>query len=292
MQSRSDVRILLVEDNEVNQMVTLKQLQQLGYAADLATNGKDALNRVTQTHYDLILMDCQMPVMDGYMATQCIRSQVEADHQPIIIAITANATAQDRQRCLEVGMDDYLSKPLRQADLSQKLTEWEDRLEKVDRNSDDISVNSGELTEPESIQPESIQPESIQPESIQPESSADQPILPETLLNWDYLHRLSRNNLSFEKELLQTFISTLPDHLTKLKTDWAIGDWTALQQEAHYIKGASVSLGIEKMGKSAAEIEQASQARQLEKIQGHLDQLEAHFNQIVEFVHQFCNEGG
>jgi signal transduction histidine kinase/CheY-like chemotaxis protein len=125
----SKVKILLVEDNIVNQKVTLNQLKHLGYSADIAGNGKEALDMLEQIPYSLILMDCQMPVLDGYNATRAIRKRQQDEH-PIVIALTANAMVEDRDRCLQAGMDDYLSKPISKENLREKLRFWGDKLEK------------------------------------------------------------------------------------------------------------------------------------------------------------------
>jgi len=115
------LRILLAEDNPVNQKVALLQLKNLGYEADLAEDGAQVLGMLQEQPYDVILMDCQMPVMDGLAATRAIRRSYP---QPVrIIAMTANAMQGDRERCLEAGMDAFLSKPVRAADLGRVLQE-------------------------------------------------------------------------------------------------------------------------------------------------------------------------
>lgn len=104
--------ILIVEDNRINQRVSMQILKRLGYQADVAANGREALDALARQRYDLVLMDVQMPVMDGLEATRLIRTRYPAETQPYIIALTAGATVQDRQRCLHAGMDAYLSKPI------------------------------------------------------------------------------------------------------------------------------------------------------------------------------------
>ncbi|MCB1221331.1 MAG: CHASE domain-containing protein [Planctomycetales bacterium] len=117
----NDVRVLLVEDNVVNRRIALRLLEQHGMHADVAENGQLACDAHEAAPYDLILMDCQMPVMDGYEATRMIRAREELEQHVHIIAMTANALAGDRERCLECGMDDYISKPIDKALLSEKL---------------------------------------------------------------------------------------------------------------------------------------------------------------------------
>ncbi len=123
----SNLKIILAEDNIVNQKVMSAYLKKLNCNFDLAENGEEVLELVKSKHYDIILMDCQMPLLDGYDTTQAIR-QLEATHQLphhiVIIAMTANAFAEDRDRCLASGMDDYLSKPVRKQKIQETLERW------------------------------------------------------------------------------------------------------------------------------------------------------------------------
>ncbi|MEJ5384161.1 MAG: response regulator [Fimbriimonadales bacterium] len=116
-----DRRVLLVEDNEVNRKVATRMLSKLQLEVDIAVNGLEAVQKATQTAYDLILMDCQMPEMDGYEATRTLRQQ---GVQTPIVALTANALEGDREKCLACGMDDYLSKPIQADKLRQTLAYW------------------------------------------------------------------------------------------------------------------------------------------------------------------------
>jgi CheY-like chemotaxis protein len=117
------LRILLAEDNLINQKVALRMLERLGYRADVVANGKEAIQLLERQPYDVILMDVQMPEMDGVSATDFIRSNWPIDQQPHIIAMTANALSGDREKYLEVGMDDYISKPVKIEQLANLLLE-------------------------------------------------------------------------------------------------------------------------------------------------------------------------
>jgi signal transduction histidine kinase/ActR/RegA family two-component response regulator len=116
----AELRILLVEDNAVNQMLAMSMLRKLGASADLAQDGQDCIDKVRGGDYDLVLMDIQMPRMDGVAATRAIR-QLPGIRQPRIVALTANAMDSDRQACLDAGMEDFLSKPFQVSDLQDRL---------------------------------------------------------------------------------------------------------------------------------------------------------------------------
>jgi CheY-like chemotaxis protein len=121
MAARHPLAILLAEDNMYNQKLALLLLKQLGYRADLAANGLEAIQSVERQHYDLILMDVQMPEMDGLEATRQICARWSPSERPQIVAMTANAMQGDREMCLQAGMDDYISKPIRVQELSVVL---------------------------------------------------------------------------------------------------------------------------------------------------------------------------
>lgn len=117
--------ILVVEDNQINQLVTLKVLEKMGYHADVASDGREGLEAAREKRYDLILMDLQMPVMDGFESTSRIRAMMNGEsEQTVIVALTADAQPQIRDECLRSGMDDYLSKPVQMKDLKKTLDKW------------------------------------------------------------------------------------------------------------------------------------------------------------------------
>ncbi len=219
----SKLKILLVEDNAVNQKVTLNQLKNLGYTADVAANGREALHMIRQISYNLVLMDCQMPILDGYGATQEIR-QFEGDQQrTIVIALTANALREDRERCLAAGMDDYLSKPISKERLKDKLIYWGEGLE-----SDRVKRKRITLA-----------------------------------IDWDHLHQISDGNEDFERELLQIFVEDTYDHLEEAQSGLLAGDHLAVSRAAHHVKGASANVGLKEMRAIAGKLETDAHANHL-----------------------------
>ena len=119
-------RVLLVEDNPINRLVATEMLADMGLAVEGAADGQEAVERLSAEPFDLVLMDCQMPVLDGYSATVAWRQRErdEGRHRTPIAAVTANALPSDRKRCLDSGMDDYLAKPYKREDLMGLLTRW------------------------------------------------------------------------------------------------------------------------------------------------------------------------
>jgi two-component system, sensor histidine kinase and response regulator len=123
-------RLLIAEDNPINQQLICAMVAKIGFQADVVSNGNEVLAAITRVPYDLILMDCQMPDMDGYTTTKNIRAQehqLKTEKSLVIIALTANALSEDRQRCLDCGMDDYLAKPIKVSDLQTALLKWGDK---------------------------------------------------------------------------------------------------------------------------------------------------------------------
>jgi PAS domain S-box-containing protein len=253
------LKILLAEDSVINQKVALNQLKSLGYGADVAANGQEVLDLLSKIPYDIIFMDCQMPILDGYDTTRQIRSQFS--RQPIIIAMTANALKEDRARCLAVGMDDYLSKPVQKSALATKLAQWSRVVMVKESQPMDGSAAGMAIDEQTNL------------------AALDR------LVDWDYLHQLTGHDDAFELELLQTLVESLPDYLKGLQTQIATEDFRGAQAAAHYIKGAAASVGIQAIEQAAAQLEQQAYAQQFEGAETLLSTMEQTFASVQELVH-------
>jgi hypothetical protein len=256
---KSKIRILLAEDNLVNQKVALKQLQTLGYKADVAANGEEVLQLLAKIPYDLILMDCQMPVLDGLETTKEINRWQESHfanrRRPVVVAMTANAMTEDKQMCLDAGMDDYLSKPVSKDKLAATLEHW------------------GSLI--------FSQKETVTDEQIVSSTNEDIVDLP---IDWEHLHQLSENNTEFEFELLQIFVEDNLPRLDVLKVAIAINDFQQILREAHHFKGASANMGISAMYLAADKLEQLAIHQERQGTTSLISELEEFINRIQAFL--------
>ncbi|MCL6433626.1 MAG: response regulator [Leptolyngbyaceae cyanobacterium HOT.MB2.61] len=255
------LKILLVEDNVVNQKVTLKQLENIGYTADVAANGQEALQMMAQISYDLVLMDCQMPVLDGYSATREIRRLEGDSRRTIIIALTANAMREDRQRCLDAGMDDYLSKPILKEKLAAKLAEWGEAIRLAHLESSNPQNN--------------MQPH---PQDFHASSLSDLEI------DWNHLHQISDGCREFELELLRVFAEDTQIHLANVEATIVTHNFEAIEQLAHHIKGASANVGLTKMATTAGQLEQQAGQQDLEGASNLVSQLHQALSQLQAFL--------
>ncbi|HZX43166.1 MAG TPA: response regulator, partial [Myxococcaceae bacterium] len=204
------LRILLAEDNVVNQRVAVRTLERLGHRADVVTNGREVLERLSQVTYDVILMDVQMPEMDGLEASRAICARWSAAERPRIIAMTAAAMEGDRQACLAAGMDDYIMKPVSLDQLRRAL----EHCRPQGRRSD-----AGEVA----------------PEEFRGEDVVDRSLL----------HQLQQDLGGAEtlRYVIRTFLEATPGLLTVLRDAAAQGDAAAIQRAAHTLKGSSATLG-------------------------------------------------
>ncbi|MEH2307039.1 response regulator [Nostoc sp.] len=260
--TKPKLKLLLAEDNLVNQKVILKQLQNLGYKADVVANGQEVLQILDKIPYDLIFMDYQMPILDGLETTREIRrrsaSSFASHRQPVVVALTANAMAEDQQNCRDAGMDDYLSKPVNKKDLAVVLERW-----------NEIIITSEAVMIPD-------------PTSTNQDSQNINLI--DLIIDWEYLHQLSDNDTELELEFLQLFQEDSQSHLEFAKAAFAAQDFQQIAWEAHHLKGSSGNMGVTIMQKAAEELELLSRKHEIASIANLITDLEDFINRIQDFL--------
>ena len=268
---RGSLRILLAEDNITNQQVALGILRKLGLHADAVANGVEAVSALESNLYDLVLMDVQMPLMDGLEATRHIRDPQSAvhNHGVPIIAMTAHAMQGDRDRCLEAGMNDYVTKPVSPQALAEALTRW----------------LPGEDARPTSKSAES----KAAAEVAAPPATDD----PETPV-FDRAGMLTRlmDDEDLARTVVESFLEDIPRQIESLRSYLAAGDAEGALRQAHTIKGASANVGGESLRAAALEMEKAAKAGDLADVMARLPDLESRFARLKESMQDFLDEKG
>ena len=246
-------RILLVEDNVINQQVALGILQIQGYGVTVANNGKEALEAYTQDDFDLILMDCHMPEMDGFEATMELRKREQASRRKRvpIVALTANAMAQDREECLNAGMDDHLSKPFSIQTMQEMLERWTPR----------SAPAQAKISHPA-------------PASEQAAAVIDRQVL-------DYLASLRTNG---KPELLARTINLYlvesPKLVQKLKQAAAANDAPELARSAHSLKSCSANVGARLLSRYCGDIEASARRADTEEARKIVAKVETEYGRV------------
>ncbi|MDH3839150.1 MAG: response regulator [Desulfobacteraceae bacterium] len=277
---KQGIRILLAEDDATNQKVALHILKKFGYRADAAGNGQEVLQALEKIPYDIVLMDIQMPLMDGYTATRRIRElehkaqQVKlnkndskdlsgSEIQPLarsgripIIAMTAHAMKGDREKCIAAGMDDYTPKPINPDELFEKIEKWT----RAEQNASSPGAE-------------------VQKERVQPETSEEtQPLDLEMALE------RAMGDKDFLKILLGGFIQELPDQIDSLKAAVAGTDTVALTELAHKLKGAAANLSAHGVSSAAKSLEKVGKSQDMGEANQILEVLINESERLTEFI--------
>lgn len=217
------LRVLLVEDNDINRLYAKSILKNWRCQTETAENGLVAIEKIKNDSFDVVLMDVQMPVMDGYEATKAIRSMDPPRGKIPVVALTANATKKDVEKCLASGMNDYLPKPFTPEDLYRKLFE-------------DLKIKPSEETTKGSKQRSKF-------------------------FDFTYLRSVSGNNEEFIQEMIQTFAQSVPTILDDMKTALNTKDWERLSRLAHQVKPSFTLMGLDSMRSTLVKIEEQGKAK-------------------------------
>jgi CheY-like chemotaxis protein len=250
---RLPMRILVAEDNTINQKLLLTLLSRMGYRADVASNGSEALAAVKRQAYDIILMDVQMPEMDGLEATRQVRIQLPREQQPRIVALTANAMLEDREACMSAGMDDYLAKPIQFEELHGVLIRYGQEARKNADGGSGVAVSDDGSSR-----------------ATPPPQGEDTQVDFRTLKEMEDL--IGKESVD---QLCGIYLQEGPRLLTLMEQALEEKDWTGLRLASHTLRGSSLNLGFNSVAKAAEQIETRCRDGGAPEVEGLLSEASA-----------------
>ncbi|MDY6904512.1 MAG: ATP-binding protein [Thermodesulfobacteriota bacterium] len=263
--ANSNMRVLLAEDNVINQQVALGILKKVGIKADAVANGNDTIKALETTPYDLVLMDVQMPEMDGLTATRKIRDPASPvlNHSIPIIAMTAHVMSSDREECINAGMDGYIAKPIDPFLLMRELEKW---LPQTPNRDKDIHSKA---------------------------SPADSPAPDRPAKHFDRDALLGRvlGNEKLVKSILEKFLEDMPGQLSELRMLVQKNHPVAAGKQAHKIKGGAGSISANTLQTTAAEMEAAGKAGDTSRLERLLPELERYYAELETIIRDEINPG-
>ncbi len=308
----TSLRILLVEDNSTNQKVTLQQLHRLGHQAHAVSNGIEALQITEKIPYDVILMDCQMPEMDGYEATRLIRAREvsaagEADRRKIwIIAMTAHSLDGDRQKCLEAGMDDYLSKPSKIGDIQKALNRSSPVKTQNEKQSITPSSSAGLKPPPVAMGAQGgavggaqggAQGGAVEGADDIASRTPARPlnVMPKGQLRMEALYELQELAPDLIFNMTQSFKKEVPPCIEELERLASVAEPTssaciAMGRAAHKVKGGAGNFGAINLEKICQEIETAGNAADYATVKVLIPQMSAEYHAVVDSLLKFLKQ--
>jgi two-component system, sensor histidine kinase and response regulator len=252
----SRARVLVAEDNAINQKVATKMLENLGYRADVAADGLEAVEALSRISYAAVLMDVLMPELIGYEATAEIRRREGKERHTPIIAMTANAMQGDREKALEAGMDDYVPKPVKPRELEAVLKRW---VSKAEEAEEDTFVEAGDGS------------------ATRQDSEAD-PLDRNVLAGLRELQQKGEPDIL--KELMELFLTDVPPQLVALREAVEAGDAHSVEQVAHTLKGSCGNMGAVRMEAICAELEGIGRSGDLAATPVRISRLEEEFERV------------
>ena len=268
------VRILVAEDNAINRTVALSQLEALGYQGEAVENGRQALEALEREAYDLVLMDCQMPEMDGYAAVRRLRRRETDDQHLPVIAVTAHALKGERQRCLKAGMDDFLAKPLRLHELAATLERWLPITPEPIRRKDSgrsaerpVVGRGGFASAPSAGSPSAGSPSAGSPSAAASANVASANVASanvaseENGIDVETISQIRQLGQDLGRDLLSqvvgVLLDSLPERLRRLRELHVAGDVQGLEDLAHSLKGSTGNAGATGLSHIFAELQEA-----------------------------------
>jgi len=264
--SNIEIRVLIAEDNQINQEVSKGMLTKFGFRVHVVSDGFMAVQENKRSPFDIIFMDCQMPVMDGYEATRQIRESEGLERQTIIIAMTANAFKGDREKCIQAGMDDYIAKPFKHADLREVIRKWTTRLHGYRENLPDDKRPSIPL--------------STTREHVIDKERVD-----------DIISIKSHLRPSLLGRIVQHFRNDVPQKIATMREGAKRGDAMKVRKAAHALRGSSAQVGAIFVAKVCEQIELIAMKESVEGTDSLIDAVEESFKQAIAQLETFVPEG-
>jgi CheY-like chemotaxis protein len=275
------IRILVAEDHITNQQVMLRMLARFGFRADAVANGVEAVAAITRSPYDLVLMDCQMPELDGYEATRQIRMSGGRFRSTPIIAVTANAMDGDREKCLASGMSDYMSKPLLAQTLASTLEKW---IMPDGVVGELYPASAAPTTSPAAVQ---TSPRQAQPQKLSAPTGV-QPITPRAkdlgeavdAVALETLRSINAGDEGFMTKIIDLFLADLAERLEALEVAAVARDGDGLKRLAHALKGSCGHFGATQLAALCRKMEQIGMQRPVPDAGAALRELAAEASRV------------
>jgi len=265
----NDFNVLLVEDNPVNQEVGRTMMEAFGCHVDVASDGYEVLDRMESARYDIVFMDCQMPVMDGLEATRLIRQREKLEGKPkvTIVAITAHVTDEDRNRCLDAGMDDYLGKPFRMQDLSHMMEKWRIKNSTLNLAAGTQGLHSG-LGSSEKGAEDYLDRNSL-----------------------DNIRLLSPNGPRMLSAIIGIYLNDSPGLLDRLDETFRAADTDAVAKAAHALKSTSAGLGATALASMCKQVEELARANSIDGAGMLISRIRPEYEKVKEALEREVQRG-
>jgi CheY-like chemotaxis protein len=256
--TKNPPRILLVEDYPTNQQVATMHMEKAGFIVELAENGKQAVLAYKSRSYDIVLMDIQMPEMDGYEATHLIRKFDEGkDSKTPIIAMTAYASKEDREKCMAAGMNDFITKPLRRKELLGTIDKW-------------LDINGGSVDDTSSEN-------SIVSDTIEKKTETSP-------VDFDLALDELRCTEEFLMKVLESFAGSASEKINQIGAAIAMDDFNSIGKESHALKGSAATIFANKLAEIAYKLQKAAEDGNKEKINNYFIDFQKEFERFTTSI--------